>query len=154
MNTPVTYIDYTEADTYCSFGLDSIYDPWFQASEDQRMKALVSATRLMQRLPWISIPATREQELHFPIAGETEIPQAIKIACVEIAVALLDERNPQADYEELVLSSSIVGRVSDTRSTNIQLPHIVAGIPSLEAWRLIAPYVRGDSRNVKVTRMD
>ena len=150
---PDTYITYTEAYDYLSLGLRMNYDPWFEAEEETRYQALEEATRILLRLPWSGLPATATQRLWHPVAGDSAIPVQIKEACALIAVELLRGRDPEKEYLSVTLSSERFTRVGATRDTNLIPPHFAAAIPSLEAWRLIRPFL-AELREVNMVRVD
>lgn len=118
-----------------------MHDSWFEATETQKKKALESATRLMMRLPWKGLPATMTQRLHHPLAGETTVPTPLIQACALIASALLDGRDVEEEYTSNSRTSERYGPIGISRDAGHQAPHLIAGIPSLEAWRLIRPYL-------------
>ncbi len=152
--TPYCTVD--EAEAYLSAGLSSLYDPWFELEDDSEFKAqsLESATRTMLRLPWDGLPATADQRLWHPVAGESLIPTPLKEACALIAVELLRGRDPEKDYLSAALSGERFARISATRDTNLIPPHLAGAIPSLEAWRLIRPYLRSELGEINLIRVD
>jgi len=153
MVRPDTYATLNDAEAYLSLGLGDEHDAWFEATEERKYQALESATRLMLRLPWKGLKATVGQRLWHPIAGEDEIPQDLVDACTLTASALLDQRRPEEEYMSVGRSGERYGPVSESRDTSLQAPHFVAGIPSLEAWRLIRPYIMSDGL-VNIMRVD
>ena len=154
MEQPDAYTTIIEADEYLSVGLDSLYDPWFDTTEEVKVKALESATRMMMRLPWAGLPATATQRLWHPVAGETAIPERLKEACALIAVELLRGKEVEKEYLSVALSSERFARISATRDTNLSPPHLLAGIPSFEAWRLIRPYLMNELGEINLVRVD
>jgi len=80
-----------------------------------------------------------------PIPPDTEVPEAIRIACYEIAHSLLDGKDPERELENLGISShGFEGvRTAYDRSL-IPVDHIVNGVPNALAWRLIQPFLRDD----------
>jgi len=137
-----SYASPHDADCYVAYSLGDKYSDWLLASDLDKQKALVTATRQLERLPFKGMPKTTSQELFFPRVGESSIPEDIVSANIELAVTLISEgRNAQLDYEELAVVGQRYGKVGETRDPNVALPHIVAGIPSLEAWRLLTPYL-------------
>jgi hypothetical protein len=77
----------------------------------------------------------------------------LKQACILIAVALLSGRDPEQEYMTLAHTSETFGKMSLTREAHDLPPHLLAGIPSLEAWRLIVPYVKID-QTITLSRGD
>lgn len=73
---------------------------WYVADPDDRIRALVTATRQLDTLPWVGLRATTTQALSWPrtdaiINGRTipsdEIPREVEEATYELALALLRE---------------------------------------------------------------
>lgn len=92
---------------------------------------------------------TDEQEQSLQI--DTNIPADIQIACCEIAIALLDGRDPDLDVEQLVVDSQSYSGVRTSYNRKWTLEHVRAGIPSALAWSYLRPYLR-DYRNLTITR--
>lgn len=146
---------------------------WTGASVADRPKALRAATRIIDTLnfkgcknsvyllleddPDASDEDIREQEaaqeLEFPRGEDTEVPEAIRIACYEIAHSLLDGKDPEMELENLGIASQGIAsvRTSYARS-NAPIEHIVNGIPNATAWRLLRPFLRDDDA-VKLARV-
>ena len=80
-----------------------------------------------------------------PVPPDTDVPEAIRIACYEIAHSLLDGKDPERELENLGISShGFEGvRTAYDRSL-IPVDHIVNGVPNALAWRLIQPFLRDD----------
>lgn len=153
MVRPDTYATLSEAEEYLSLGLPDENEPWDDATEERKYQALESATRLMLRLPWDGLPATVTQRLYHPIAGESSVPSDLKEACALIAVALLSGRSSEGEYMTAVYTHEKFGQMYVTRDTHDKPPHLLAGIPSFEAWRLIRPYL-SINETVNLTRGD
>lgn len=136
---------------------------WSQASPADREKALIQATRIIDRLNFKGLKrsvyqavknnpnlsqeeinaASKEQERQFPRDNDTEIPEEIKIACCEIAYALLDEIDPDIELENLAVISHGYSSVRTTYSRSHNPPeHLNAGVPSATAWRYLRPFLR------------
>lgn len=97
--------------------------------------------------------AEASQELEYPRGSDTEVPEAIRRACYEIAFSLLDGKDPELELENLSVSSQGYSSVRTTFNRNQQpLEHIINGVPSAEAWRLLRPFLR-DDRHLRLTRV-
>ena len=144
------------------------YD-WDRSSPDDRMKALVQATELIDQFDYIGqkhtvyevetnnpdtdyttdenrpiIQAAEEaQVLEFPRDADTVVPTEIENATYLIAKALLSGRDPEADLENLAVQQSQYGGVKTTyqREGNNQ-EHLAHLIPSPQAFNLIRPFFR------------
>jgi len=134
------YATIVEAQAYFDGRLNT--DPWDDATDANKNKALIMATTLIDRLNYRGEKADSDQELQFPRGYDTEVPQDIKNACAEVALALLDGVDPEMEFENLRMKSQAYGVVRSTYDTNRTPEHYVAGIPSSLAWRFLKPYLR------------
>ena len=97
--------------------------------------------------------AESSQELEFPRGADTEVPEAIRRACYEIAHTLLDGKDPELELENLGIVSQGYSSVRTTFSrTHVPVEHIVNGVPSATAWRLLVPFLRDDDA-IRVSRV-
>jgi len=97
--------------------------------------------------------AEASQALEFPRGGDTEVPLAIRRACYEIAHSLLDGKDPELELENLGIESQGYASVRTTFSRNhVPVEHIVNGVPSALAWRLLVPFLRDDDA-IRVSRV-
>ncbi len=135
------YATIAEAQAYFDSRLNT--DAWDEAVNDaERTKALAMATTLIDRLNFRGEKADSEQELQFPRGNDTEVPQDIKDATAEIALALLDGVDPELEFDNLRMKSQAYGVVRSTYDSERAPEHYVAGIPSSIAWRFLKPYLR------------
>lgn len=146
---------------------------WYGAKPADRPKALIAATRiidalnfkgykhtvyeLLQSNPYATDDEIRTQEaaqaLEFPRGADTEVPEAIRIACYELAHSLLDGRDPELELENLGISSQGYESVRTTYARNqVPIEHIVNGVPNAMAWRLIRPFLR-DEDAIRLSRV-
>ncbi len=152
-----SYVDIAGADAYFAGRLYT--DAWNTATPEQKEKALKQATRAIDRLPLIGRPVDLAQPLAFPRcylapgappserrfdlpAGwwcETEVPQAVKDATCEEALALLERGNSERRrlQQEGVTSMSL-GGLSESYA-----PGAGRGLISVEAQELMRPYIAG-----------
>jgi hypothetical protein len=97
--------------------------------------------------------AEASQELEFPRGADTEVPEAIRRACYEIAHCLLDGKDPEIELENLGIVSQGYSSVRTTFSrTHVPVEHIVNGVPSALAWRLVIPFLRDDDA-IRISRV-
>lgn len=134
------YIDSTDAEEYL-LANKLKRKAWTKASAGDREIALTSATKIINRLPLLGDKTDAEQENAFPRGGDTEVPQDIKDACVEIAYGLLDGIDPVKEFEDLRVQSKSYGSVSIT-SNGVAKVYAALGIVSFEAYLLLLPYLR------------
>lgn len=160
-----------EANTYFDNRLHQY--AWTEADVNERPKALLAATRLIDQLNFKGNKATvhtllcddpdatdaeiREQEaaqeLEFPRGDDTEVPQAIEYACYEIAHSLLDGKDPEMELENLTISSQGFSSVRTTYNRGqVPIEHLINFIPNPLAWRWIKPFLRDDEA-LKISRV-
>lgn len=161
------YATLSEANTYFNDRLHA--GLWFEQPTEDRDKALVHATRLIDRLAFSGeknaahvkresidkevlsqddidaiIAAGATQTLEFPRGSDTTVPEDIKIACYEIAFALLDGRDPDKEFEELAKIQDAFSVVKTTYDRSFAQEHLQAGIPSFLAWKYLRPYLSSE----------
>jgi hypothetical protein len=146
---------------------------WTESAVADRPKALQQATAIIDSLNFKGYKAAvyavllanpsatvaevyvaeANQELEFPRDADTEVPSVIERACYEIAYALLDERDPEMELEALAVTSHRYGPVATSYERGMSpVEHLVHGIPSMVAWRLLKPFLR-DANEVKLSRV-
>jgi len=156
----MAYATITEANEYFATRLYS--DAWDNANATDRTKALEMASRDIDRLnfagykhtAWLLYDADAcpcesalrdaeaSQEAQFPRGQDTDVPNDIKIACMEIALARLDGVDPDQELQNLGVISEGFASVRTTYDRDWSLDHIRAGIASATAWRFLKPYIR------------
>ena len=144
------YISVSAATDYFANRLNT--QPWDDAVGTDCEKALNMATDAIDRLNFLGEKADSSQENQFPRLGDTEVPQDIQEACAEIALRLLDGVDPELEFENLTMVSQGYANVKSTYDRTNAPEHIVAGIPSITAWRKIKPYLR-DFRSISMNRV-
>ena len=169
---PSTYYGtLAEADTYFDGRLHE--SAWTEAASADRPKALRAATIIIDTLNYKGYKnavylafeadpaattatiqaAEASQALEFPRGADTAIPEAILIASYEIAHALLDGKDPEQELENLGISAQRLGDVATNYNrTILPVEHVVNGVPSSLAWRLILPFLR-DEDAVRLLRV-
>jgi RNase P subunit RPR2 len=133
----LSYVNLAEANQYFSSRLHA--DAWAEASDADKEKALAMATKAINRQPLKGRKAVSEQALAFPRHPEIKIPEAVKAACCEEALALLERGNSQRRrlQQEGVQSLSL-GNMSETYITGAG-----KGLLSQEAKELLRPWLIG-----------
>lgn len=139
----ISYVTNSEANTYFQ---DVRYNSglWNQTSEENKTKLLLEATQLIENLNFSGDKYVETQELEFP-RGDLGVPEDIKIACYEIAYAILAGRDVEYDAQLMgqTTASSQIGRlVVDSDTINLAKIH---SIPSVKAWLKLRPYLRNGS---------
>jgi hypothetical protein len=82
-----SYIDVDEAQAYFDNRLYS--DAWTNASQEDKSKALITASSRIDNVPVMGIKKIYSQPLEFPRYFETDVSQNVKNAVCEEALALL-----------------------------------------------------------------
>lgn len=132
-----SYIDIEEADEYFAGRLHA--EAWTGADSETKEKALKQATRQIDRQPLRGRKTNPEQELAFPRYPDTEIPGAVKDACCEEALALLESGNSQRrKLQQEGVQSFSLGNMSETYAAGAG-----KGLLSQEAKELLQPWLLG-----------
>ena len=112
---------------------------WGETSDADKEKALRQATKEIDRQLLKGRKATDAQELAFPRYPDTEVPEAVKEACCEIALALLERGNSQRrKLQQEGVQSFTLGNMSET-----YVPGAGRGLISPEAKELLRPWLLG-----------
>lgn len=138
-------------------------DAWDSASTDDKQKALYQATRAIDNLRFTGVKSDYynntvlkqsfvEQPLEFPRNGLTEVPEGIKNACCECAVAFLDGIDPEQEIRRVSVQSQGFASVRQSFFQNFPpAPWVLAGIPSFAAWQFLLPFL-ADPREISRIR--
>ena len=166
-----TYGSLEAANTYFNDRLHS--DLWFTESNSDRTKALYKATTIVDSLNYKGRKAAvytamladediteleirvaeASQELEFPRDEDTTVPTQIENATYELAFSLLDGVDPDLELENLAVKSQAYAGVRTTYDRNLQpIEHIVNGVPSATAWRMLRPFLR-DTYSILMSRI-
>ena len=147
------------ASIYGSIALANIYFDerlntrvWEVAVPGDRAKALIMATRAIDRLNFVGEKTLEAQELQFPRETDTTIPDAVLHATYECAIAFLDGVDMELEQANLGVTSDAYSGARTTYDLHHTQDHIRSGIPSPQAWQLLIPYLR-DPREVTVSRV-
>jgi hypothetical protein len=161
-----------DANTYFQTRLHS--DFWFEQTTGDRTKALYTATALLDALnfkgrkhaEYLVIEADPDnytdaqlrvanasQALEFPRDDDTTVPTEVNQATYEIAYSLLDGVDPDVELENIAVRSQAYAGVRTAYFRDQQpIEHLINGIPSARAWRIIRPFLR-DETQIKLTRV-
>lgn len=126
-------------------------DAWDCASPTDKAKAVISATRLMNNLAYIGVKVYPNQFNEFPrritkfdfqiLPQQIRVPDAIRIACCEIALSLLDGVDLEFAIPGIAVQDDRYSNLRTSYKLNIIDEHVRAGIPSATAWLYIKPYL-------------
>jgi len=130
-----SYISRPDAEIYFNHIL--MAQPWEEATEREKEKALVTASKSIAQLSLRTFETT---------------PQEIKDAVCEIALVLLDGIDPEIEFQNLAMVSQNYANVRSTYDRSFQMEHIEAGIMSRKAWNLIFPHL-DVSKNIQLSRV-
>ena len=112
---------------------------WAQADDNTKEKALWQATRSIDRMLLRGRKTDLHQPLAFPRYPDTEIPEAVKEACCEEALALLESGNSQRrKLQQEGVQSFSLGNMSEA-----YVPGAGRGLLSQEAKELLRPWLLG-----------
>ena len=132
-----SYIDVAGANEYFAGRLHA--ESWGETSDADKEKALRQATKEIDRQLLKGRKATDTQALAFPRHPDTEVPEAVKEACCEIALALLERGNSQRHkLQQEGVQSFTLGNMSETYA-----PGAERGLISKEAKELLRPWLLG-----------
>lgn len=120
--------------------------PWDRANAKDREAALIMATRAIDKLNFAGDKNTDAQVLQFPRGDDTDIPNAINQANYEVALELLDGYDQGQEVQTIGVLSEAYSGVRTTYDASHVVEHIGAGIPSVEAWGLLKPFLRDPSQ--------
>jgi hypothetical protein len=144
------YVTITEGNNYFVEQLNN--DAWYDANSSRQLRALNTSTRLINRLNFAGSKTDSEQENEFPRNDETDIPEAIKIACLEITYSLLDGRDPEFESEQAHHTNISLGSTRINKDVDNVPMHILHNIPSHTAWSYLKPYLV-DPFEIQVVRI-
>lgn len=125
---------------------------WGETSMTDKIAAMTTATRHIDRLSFVGCKTESDQELQFPRGGDLSVPSDINIACYELAYSLLDGRDPEMELEALAVVSEGFASVRETFDRSQVQEHLNAGIVSHLAWKYLRPYLR-DDHSIKISRV-
>lgn len=154
----VPYADLTYANAYFAERLGS--SAWTSAATSDQTAALATATRSIDTLNFAGFKHDQtytgevpNQPNQFPRGNDDQVPDDVIRACCELAISLLDDRDPEIEMENLATGHNGMGDARIARDTRLAQEHIAAGIVSLRAWNLLKPYLLDPGR-IQVLRED
>lgn len=124
---------------------------WTDATNAQRVTALIEATQLIDNLNFKDDKTVSTQYLEFPRGGDTVVPTNIQNASYELALRILDGFDPDNEMESLRSSSQSYDGIRESYHSGVFPEWTMAGIISARAWRLLKPFLR-DPRILTISR--
>ena len=134
------YATTTFGDTYFENILRA--DAWDDADAATQTKALKESTLWIDGLNFKGQKADADQERQFPRGTDTTVPEAVQQACCDLALVLLDGIEVEMEMSNQRLVSSGYSSVRATYDRSKIDESVMAGIPSMAAWRKLIPYLR------------
>jgi hypothetical protein len=125
--------------------------PWDIATSPLRNKGLKQATKIIDSLNILGEKKDENQVLQFPRKEDDDVPNEIKEACWVIALALLDGVDPEIEFENLQMVAQGYANTRSTYDRSLPAEHLLAGVPSITAWRLLKPFLR-DKNEITLLR--
>lgn len=125
---------------------------WDNATYNDREASLIQATRAIDKLNIGGDKADSDQNLQFPRDDDSTIPASIEYACYEIALVLLDGVDMDQEVQTIGVMSESYSGARTTYDGDYVNEHLRAGIPSIEAWELLKPFLR-DPRLLRLSRV-
>lgn len=149
----VGYVDVSYADLYVSthfLSADELRLNWENLSVNDKEVLLRRSFEAIETLPYVGRKASKDQSTAFPRWPSKEVPEAVKSAQVENALALSDTSNVEdaAFYEKLYqfgVESYSLGNLSEQMGSGSwgSGAAVAHGIMSVRATRLLQPFLRG-----------
>jgi hypothetical protein len=151
------YIDVPTAQLYFNNRLNS--DAWCESSPTDQLKALSTATSLINNLKFTGIKFDPTQSNEFPRKPDLRgfifdyyydctvpvitpvIPDEILIATCEIAISLLDSLDLDVEIGNLNTQIDKYATVHLQKDTSVAQEHTRAGIPSATAWLYLKQFL-------------
>ena len=120
---------------------------WTTASDADKVKGLAEASSRIDRLKFKGDKVDVDQVLEFPryygdeSDGTETIPDDIKNASYEIALALLDGVDLEIEAANLAVTNQAFASVRTSYDREDVPPYLANGIPSAYAWQYLKPFL-------------
>lgn len=156
--TPITpYADRTYGDLY--FGERLGAEAWDNADDATKDKALKQATLGIDQLSLVGYKCDEDQAREFPRTVDDcdsgDIPDAVSMACCEVAIAYLEGKTPAKLDKSKGKAAEQVGDASVTFEGGRGAAGAYDdydGLPSRLAAQLLAPWI-ADEKEIDLTRV-
>lgn len=152
----IGYVTLDEADQYVSehfLSTDDVRTGWESLSADDKRVLLTRSFQVLELLPYAGKKTDPHQTTAFPRWPLKEVPEAVKWAQIENALAKSDTQNEDdmKFYERLWMygvESYSIGNLSERTSTGSYSAGLAqqTGVTSATAERLLRPFLRGGYR--------
>lgn len=152
----IGYVTLQEADDYVAahyLPADALWQSWNELFDEERAILLTKSFQVLELLPFAGRKFDPKQPNAFPRWPQQEVPEAIKWAQIENALAKSDTSNAEDAkfYERLWMygvESYSIGNLSERTSTGSYSVNgaQATGVTSAIADRLLRPYLGGGYR--------
>ena len=146
----LSYTTLAEAQAYFDNSLNT--DDWDDASDNDKIKSLIVATKTIDRLNFLGKKADSEQDFQFPRYDDSSVPQDIKDAVCEEALMLVGGADISMEKEAAKMTAQGFGGVRVSFDVDMATLHLSAGLVSVIAFNIIKPYLRSPG-NVDVVKI-
>ncbi len=159
LQTKTSYITVDEGDAYFAGRLRTT--AWDNASPEDKEKALIEASTIIDNLNFAGEKLELQQEHEFPRFGvdptlddivyDGDIPVILKLAVCEQAYAMLDGFDTEKEINNIQIDSKSFGDVKTHYDRDGVPINLKCGICAL-AWQFLLPLLR-DPRDVRMVRV-
>lgn len=144
------YVDVAEAQVFFNGRLNTY--AWDAASDPDRLKSLKEASSRIDRLRFQGTRLSESQEREFPRDFQTQVPEDVLQACCLISLALLDGVEIEIENKNLSVITQSFQSSRTTYEPSVRRDHFRHGIPSVEAWECLKPYL-ADVQELEISRV-
>lgn len=145
--TPLCTVE--EANSYFEDTLTGL--DWASEDETKKLLALKQATKIINNLNFKGEVSVAGQENCFPRGGDTEIPQTIKEACADIALALIQGIDPNVEAEIANYTAQTFTSAKIEKAPARTPEWVYAGVPCQSAWIKLLRYLE-DGMDITILR--
>lgn len=136
----IPYINVADTDSWlATTSEDTSF--WSPLTSEEKLSILRDSTAIINRLRFRGEKTSSSQINAFPRYSTSVIPQNIMRATVYIALSISEGFSPNIEYTDLGRVSQKTAGISSTYTTKQPAEHVVAGVPSVTAWRLLLPFM-------------
>lgn len=160
LQTRSSYVTSDDADAYFAGKLNTA--GWDGASPEQKTKATIDASTIIDNLAFGGEKLVIQQEHEFPRYGvdrtieeivydDNNIPVILKYAVCEQALAMLEGFDPEKEINSINVNARTFGDVKTHYDRSGIPAHLKCGICAL-AWQFLLPLLR-DPRDIRMVRV-
>lgn len=150
----IGYVTIEYADEYINSHFlytDTEYNAWLSLGDEEKGVYLRRSFEIIEMLPFSGRRTHRDQTCAFPRFPYKHVPDAIKAAQIENALAMMDsETSEDSEFYESLRRNGVksysLGNLSESIGDVVGSLAYQAGIVSSKAARLLQPYLGGGFR--------